>query len=252
MTTWANEIDKIKRFFWPSKEEWKALIIMTLAFAFIFSFNEWGTDSFDLSMGLKNFSIAFIIAGISVFIHEAGHRIMALKFGFRAETKLWWYGIIIGIVLTIITGGKLVFLAAHGIFIHQLSTHRLGYFRYGPNILVFGLISLMGPLCNIFFATIIKTADVWFGAGLTNVPFFAKLFIFNWILAAWNLLPIPPLDGSRMLFYSRMWYAFIFGAIGSYVILVYLFGIYSYFIAIALGAIIWLIYYLTVERKIKP
>jgi len=175
-TYWAT----VKQYCHFNKEEKKALIIQILLFAFIFSYDDWGETSFNFIIGMKNFFLALIVVTIGVLIHEVGHRLYAIKYGFKVETKLWWYGILIGLILCIISGGKLLFFAAHGVFIHQMSVHRLGHFRYGPNIVAFCMVALSGPLLNIFFASLLKTIDVWFSVGLTTIPFLNDLFLFSW------------------------------------------------------------------------
>ncbi len=79
--------------------------------------------------------------------------------------------------------------------------------------------------------------------------FFNKLFLINWAIAAYSLIPIPPLDGSRVFFASRLTLMFLFGCIGGYVLLILLFGIYSYIWALVIGISVWFIYYSTFERK---
>lgn len=66
------------------------------------------------------------------------------------------------------------------------------------------LIALAGPASNlalaIFFVLFIKIAIT---AGFVNLVFFSFLFsivYFNILLAVFNLMPIPPLDGSKILY----------------------------------------------------
>jgi Zn-dependent protease len=73
-----------------------------------------------------------------------------------------------------------------------------------------------------------------------------KLFIFNLAFAVWNLLPIPPLDGSKLFFHSRLTFAFIFGSVLGYTVLAG-FGVYSWILGLIIGGIIWLLYYVSFE-----
>ena len=241
-------IDTVKRYFRFSKQEIKALSVVVLVFAFIFSYNEWGYEKFDFFIGLKNFIRAIIIVGLGVFIHEAGQRLAALKVGFKTEVRVWWYGIIAALILAILSDGKLLFFAATGVWIHHLASHRLGYFRYGPNVEAFGIIALMGPIANIVAATLVKFLQVNVHLLPMDSVFIQKFFFFNWLFALLNLLPIPPLDGSRLLFYSRLTYAFVFGSIAGYLIL-YSFGIYSYILALLIGGLVWLLFYVFFESE---
>jgi len=67
------------------------------------------------------------------------------------------------------------------------------------------IIAVSGPLSNLFIAaifgalakiTIATGAVAFFGV----VPLFAMIVWVNVILAVFNLVPIPPLDGSKILF----------------------------------------------------
>jgi Zn-dependent protease len=58
------------------------------------------------------------------------------------------------------------------------------------------LISLAGPASNLILATILSVIGHW---SLVIGHFLAPLIILNVSLAIFNLLPIPPLDGSKIL-----------------------------------------------------
>jgi len=241
-------VDTVKRYFWFSKEELKSLAIVILVFAFIFSFNEWGDETFDFFVGIGNLFRAIIIVGLGVFIHQTGQRLAGLKIGFKTEVKIWWYGLMIALILAFVSRGKLLFFAATGMWMHHMAVHRLGHFRYGPNVKAMGVIALMGPVANIIAATFIKFLQV----NLHLIPMGSvrayKFFIFNWIFALVNLLPIPPLDGSRLLFYSRLTYAFVFGTIAGYLVL-YSLGIFSYLLGLVIGIAVWLAFYVFFESE---
>lgn len=64
------------------------------------------------------------------------------------------------------------------------------------------VIALAGPLSNILLATVFGLVLRFFGAGLplAVVTIFAIIVLLNIILALFNLIPIPPLDGHHILF----------------------------------------------------
>lgn len=241
-----NYLDKVKRYFRFSREEWLAFLLAAIGLTLIFSWTEWGTEAFDLNQGMKSYAIALILIGITLFVHHAGQRLMALYLGFRAEQKLWWYGILIGLILTILSNGRIQLLAATGTMAYLLPAHRIGAFRYGPGVGILARIAVAGPVANIFFSAIIKTLE-W--TGIVHPYIGQKLFVLNLTFAFWNLLPIPPLDGSKLFFYSRLWYVFLFGSFASYVFMVYAFAVYSYIFALLIGGLIWLLYFVFFERK---
>lgn len=242
-----NYLDKVKRYFPFSKEEWLSFWITVICLAFIYSWTNWGAGKFEFATGIKNLAVAVIFIGITLFVHHAGQRLIALWFGLRAEQKIWWYGLLIGLILTIISNGNIKFLAATGTLAYMLPVHRLGAFRYGPGVNVLAKIVMAGPIANIFFAAIIITMQ-W--VGILSYTIAEPLFKLNLVFAFWNLFPIPPLDGSKIFYYSRNIYMFIFGSFASYVFLIYFFEVYSYIYALLMGIAIWLAYFIFVERKL--
>ncbi len=243
-----NYIDKLKRYFWFSQEELLHFAMAVFLIAIIYSWTEWGIDRFDFQIGIKNLLRAVVLVGITVFVHHAGQRMTALSLGFKAEQRIWWYGFLIGLMLVILTRGQIKFLAATGTLAYLLPVHRLGAFRYGPNLTTLSKIALAGPVLNIFFSAIVITLSWW---GILPQALSNELFVLNISFAAWNLLPIPPLDGAKVFYFSRLTYVFLFGSIISYVLMVYFLNIYSYIIALLIGSIIWLLYYIFFESQLK-
>jgi len=68
------------------------------------------------------------------------------------------------------------------------------------------LVGLAGPLANLFvalcFSIIIRLAHIFNWAFLTPLfTFFSIIIYLNILLAIFNLVPIPPLDGSRVILF---------------------------------------------------
>jgi len=243
--SFRNFVDKIKRYFWFQKDELSGFLITVFVVAFIFSFTDWGTDKFDVVVGISNLSVAVFIVAISIFVHHAVQRLVALWYGFRAEHILWWQGLTVSSLLAIFSNGKIKLLPGSALMIHHLPIHRLGAYRYGPGLKAFSTISALGPFANLVFSTIVRViGDVFF----PNNVFFLKLYSFNLLFAAYNLLPIPPLDGSRIFYESRLMYVFVFCAILGYVILDLVVGLRSYILALVIGVISWFVFYYYFER----
>ena len=118
-----------------------------------------------------------------------------------------------------------------------------GFFDYWA----VGLIAVVGPFATIFLAATFKALS-----GIVVNSLIQKVIIFNITYALFSLIPIPPSDGSRTFFGSRMLYAFsVSGIIAAAVLLslninVGLAIISSFFIGVAL----WLLYYIFFEHKL--
>jgi Zn-dependent protease len=242
-----NYFDKLKKYFWFSNAELRSYALTVLILGFVLSFNNWGDTTFDLKTGLINLLKGILFVAIALFIHHAGQRLWGIKNGFRVEQKLWWYGILISLILAIVSNGRVAFLAVSSTSIYMLPQHRLGKFRYGTNMRDLANICLAGPLFNVFLASFLVILS-WIHIFPAELAM--QLFTFNLVFAAWNLLPIPPLDGSRVMYYSRLAYVFFASTIGSYAIMAYLFNFYSYIYAIIIGLIVFFIFLVTVERKL--
>ena len=247
MYTFRDYISKFRHYFRFSKEEIEACVISVLALAFIISFNEWGDGSqFDFSIGLINYIKAIIIIGIVLLIQLIAAKLMALYWGFRAEYKLWWYGILFGLGLAFLSGsftntlGKATivwFLAPGGIFFHHMGKHRLGWFRYGVNTWETALCCMMGSLGNILLAIFVKIVLY----AVPNSIFLSKLLSVSLWFALFTILPIPPLNGSRLFFGSRVTYFYILGLIIAFNVLLRLnIGIlWTILISALFGGLTW-------------
>ena len=82
--------DKVKRYFWFSAEELRGVFLIIFVFGFLFSMNEWFGGGFAVPAIVRSLGIGLIIAAVAVFVHETGQRLVALYFGFKTETKVWW------------------------------------------------------------------------------------------------------------------------------------------------------------------
>lgn len=153
------------------------------------------------------FLFQLIVLLFSVVIHEVSHGYWAYKLGddtaylmgrltLNPLAHLDPFGsIILPLCLYFLTGGSLVFGWAKPVPYNPL---KLKNPRRDSALLAFG-----GPLANLSVAFIFGLIIRLFMAfGYTSIiPFFSLVVGINLILAVFNLIPIPPLDGSKILFY---------------------------------------------------
>ena len=167
-----------------SSIEVRDLLISWLVLGFCFALVLFHTFS------LNGFVIALSALGAGFICHELSHKFVAQKLGFQAEFRLWQTGLIIALACAFISrfmfsSGGFLFAAPGAVYILSSTPRREG-----------GLISLAGPTANIVLAFIFY-AVARYGSGFA-VAVGTYGVIINLFLAAFNLLPIPPLDGSKI------------------------------------------------------
>lgn len=230
--------ERIKRDFRFEKDEVVGLLVSSLAFGFIFFYNFRDT--------LGNFIASVVIVAISLVFHIAAQKIVGLHLGVKVEYKLWWYGILAGLIAVFVSNGKVWWLIVPGgVVCSLIAKYRLGRFYYGLNYVVLGAVGWTGPVASIIFASLFKNLNMYFLS--VPIPLFQKIFIWNLVFAVFSLIPIPPLDGHYTFFAGRLTYAFVAGSIAVYCLLILILGVYSFVWALIGGAIIYVVYLVTFE-----
>lgn len=180
-----------------SREEIRDITIAVIALTVLYSLSVtrpfgWSVDSLLLFL-----PISFIAVGLGFILHELGHKVVAQRFGFFSEFRKWNYGLILGLL-----------------------TVPLGFMIFAPGAVYFGLygrmvtdeengkISIAGPIVNIVLALIalfltlsLRSYLTMENAGMMYIVLLTLVLTFNVnsFLALFNLLPIPPLDGSKVI-----------------------------------------------------
>ena len=146
----------------------------------------------------------FIIIIPSAIIHEFAHGWMADRLGdptARLAGRLtlnplphidMWGTILLPLGMFLISGGSFLFAYAKPV---PYNPFNLKDFRWDPV-----KVAIAGPVSNLlialFFGTLIR-----FGLLAGTVADFAAIIVYaNILLAVFNMVPIPPLDGSKLLY----------------------------------------------------
>jgi Zn-dependent protease len=158
-----------------TENEIKELGISAIVLGFVFA---WYFDG-----GIPRLTTilsAFFGVGLAFIFHEVAHKLVAQRYGCWAEYKMWDTGLILAFFLVIAFG--IVFAAPGAVYIIP------GY--YGITRRENGIISISGALANLGLAFIFYIAGFRLGV------------IINAWLALFNMIPFPPLDGSKVIAWS--------------------------------------------------
>ena len=165
-----------------------SFIVIALGFTILYSNGDYS------NIGLV-FPIVMIGVGAGFIFHELGHKFVAMHYGYYAEYELWPTGLIIALVSSFF---GFIFAAPGAVVIYS----------NGMEKKTNGIISIAGPIVNIilgliFFLILVSLGDFAY----TETGYLVALTCvlgtrINFFLAAFNLLPIPPLDGSKVMSWS--------------------------------------------------
>lgn len=149
-------------------------------------------------------TLSFVILIFSVIIHEVSHGYMAERLGdptARLQGRLTLNPLkhldpIGSIIVPIVTAlGGVAFGWAKPV---PYNPYNLKNRRSGEL-----LIALAGPLSNIFIALVfgLVIRYAWVGIATPFIVLSYQIVMINIVLAVFNLIPLPPLDGSKVLFF---------------------------------------------------
>ena len=146
---------------------------------------------------------AFIATATAFILHEMGHKFVAMRLGYVAHFRVWAWGLALTLITAVLSQGAFMFGAPGAVYIAPAFAG--GYYAFGrrsdgprgqdrENM----LISAAGPGTNLAFA-VLFLALLIFGPASGFVQTVASYgFSLNVGLGAFNMLPIPPMDGYKI------------------------------------------------------
>ena len=165
-----------------------SFIVIDLGFTILYS-------NGDYSHVTLIFPVVMIGVGAGFIFHELGHKFVAMHYGYYAEYELWPTGLLIALASSFF---GFIFAAPGAVVIYS----------NGMEEKTNGIISIAGPIVNIilgliFFLILGSLGNFVYTETGAIVYLICVLGTrINFFLAAFNLLPIPPLDGSKVMAWS--------------------------------------------------
>ncbi|MFH1611723.1 MAG: site-2 protease family protein [bacterium] len=149
-----------------------------------------------------------VILLMSVVIHEFSHGWMAYQLGDSTAKDFgrltlnpikhldFWGSFVVPVMVYVFSYGRAIFGWAKPVPYNPYNLHDQ---KYGS-----AKVAIAGPASNLLVALVFGLAIRFMpvnNAGLANLAqLFGFIVLINIILAIFNLVPIPPLDGSKILF----------------------------------------------------
>ena len=150
---------------------------------------------------------SFILIVLSFMLHEMGHKFTAQRYGAWSEFRMYPMGLVLCLVMSLV---GFLFAAPGAVYIRGRITDEMN-----------GKISAAGPIVNIVISALSLALMYAVSNGLSRSIFFLLAYM-NAFLALFNLLPIPPLDGSKVVKWSLPVYVCMLAASGALLLITYL------------------------------
>ena len=184
---------------YEKKEIRESILFLTLAFAVALA------DTYSNDRGIwavldnpyilvKTLPMAFAAVMTGFLLHEIAHKWMAQQYGCWAEYRGNRRGLYFALAMSAFLG---VLLAAPGaVMVSGRITDRQN-----------GIIAAVGPITNIVIALVVLPVYILthtMEGQITIINELAKFIVLiNLILAGFNMIPIQPLDGSKVIVWNK-------------------------------------------------
>ena len=177
--------------------------MVVLTFAFTMALGDglntiyWEPVALAIMLGTSGLAVA-----TAFLLHELGHKFMAQKYGCWAEFRYWEAGLLMALVFSAV---GFLFAAPGAVMINgRMSKDQ------------FGKIGAAGPIVNIILGS--SFLGLWLLSRTTNGSTLEDLFyilaFINAFIGGFNMIPISPFDGQKILSWSVPVYMLMAGAAG--------------------------------------
>ena len=181
------------------RKEAQDIVVSAVALAVAFALaDNGGLSGID---GLSLYAVGMFLASVSsgFVLHELCHRFVARAYGAYAEYRMWNTGIVAALALSLF---GVIFAAPGAVYIQSRADiwGRTKAITRSMN----GIISIAGPASNVFIAL----AFFLLGGYLGDVAVIGARV--NLQLALFNMIPFPPLDGSKVFAWDAKFWVLCF------------------------------------------
>lgn len=156
------------------------------------------------------YGISLVTIGPGFVLHELMHKFTAQRYGFWAEFRMWPSGLLLALLISMF---GFLFAAPGATYISGFEIDRREN----------GLVSVSGPITN-FVIGILFLPLLLFGSGVIQFVGYIGYQV-NMTLAVFNMIPVMPLDGAKVMAWSKLVWVALFAL---FIVALALFYIYIF------------------------
>ncbi|MFA5452836.1 MAG: site-2 protease family protein [Candidatus Methanomethylophilaceae archaeon] len=161
-----------------------SMLVLSVAFTIIFASNNTSYFSKDVVTNtLCWLGISLVIVASSFIMHEFGHKFVAQRYGAWAEYRMFPGGLVMCIIFSLL---GFLFAAPGAVYINGRISKEMN-----------GKISAAGPMVNLILGSV-SFLICYSTTGIVSGVFGLFTYL-NAFLALFNMIPVMPLDGSKIV-----------------------------------------------------
>ncbi|MCL2296230.1 MAG: site-2 protease family protein [Methanomassiliicoccaceae archaeon] len=162
-----------------------AIAIAVLSAAFSLIMRDSVLDSDPTTNLLFIIGMSFMLVICSFLFHEFGHKFVAQRYNAWSEFRAYPFGLLMALAFSL---AGFLFAAPGAVYI-----------RGNINKETYGKISLAGPAVNFVISAIAIVISLSLTPGTLEFAIFRMLAYLNAFLGLFNMIPIQPFDGSKIM-----------------------------------------------------
>ena len=147
--------------------------------------------------------LSFVAVCTAFLLHEMGHKIIAQRYGCWAEFRAWPMGLMMAVISGFI---GFLFAAPGAVYIRGNLTEKQN-----------GIVSAAGPGTNIVVASFLMPVLIFMIDPESLIGGLVWMICYlNVFLGGFNMIPFPPLDGSKIIKWNPAIWVGILAILGGY------------------------------------
>jgi Zn-dependent protease len=182
-----------------TKEELYNIVISLFVIALLFAYNPIVPSATLGALPRTLFAVS-----VALLLHIAAQKIMAARLGCVAFYRLWLPGLIVSMLLMVVGINPIILVGAVSLSAYKFG--RIGFKSRQMTMTEIGWIGVAGPLVNIILLILF---NVLASSMIAYSSLLSYMAVVNGLIAFFTLLPIKPLDGSKVMLWDPIIWVFL-------------------------------------------